>query len=143
MVDTAVRRRILVVEDEPGIARLLQRYLEAMGFDVHAESTGLAALAYVRVNRPDLILLDLRLPDLHGYEVCKELRRSHPSWELPILMLTSLDAPLDRVRGYAYGADAYVTKPFEPPELLPNINLLLGKMDSLDCAEPPDQIEPA
>ena len=119
--------RILIVEDEQSIATLLTRCLEMEGFDVHAETTGESALSYAAQHRPDLVILDLRLPDLHGYEVCKALRALYHSWTLPIVMLTGMDTPVDRLRGYAYGADAYLTKPFEPPALLPTITFLLSK----------------
>lgn len=119
--------RILIVEDEAAIASLLQQCLEREGFDIHVESCGASALSYAAEHRPDLVMLDLQLPDLHGYEVCKALRALYHAWTLPIIMLTGMDAPLDRLRGYAYGADAYLTKPFEPPALVPMILLLLGK----------------
>lgn len=119
--------RILIVEDEEAIANLLKQYLDKEGFDVHVEWCGASALTYAAEHRPDLVILDLQLPDLHGYEVCKALRALYHAWTLPIIMLTGMDAPLDRLRGYAYGADAYLTKPFEPPALLPMITLLLGK----------------
>ena len=122
-----VHPRILVVEDEESIAHLLTRCLEVEGFDVHAEFCGESALSYAAEHRPDLVILDLLLPDLHGYEVCKALRALYHSWTLPIVMLTGMDTPLDRLRGYAYGADAYLTKPFNPPAILPTITLLLGR----------------
>ena len=125
----SMRQRILVVEDEEPIARLLKRYLESVGFDVHNEASGAEALSYAAEHRPDLVILDLRLPDVHGYEVCKGLRRLYDSWVVPIMMLTGMDTPLDKLRGFAHGADAYLTKPFEPPALLPTIAFLLGKTE--------------
>jgi two-component system response regulator VicR len=130
MAETALRRRILVVEDEPAIARILESFLGDEGYDVHSELTGTGAMAYAAEHQPDMVILDLRLPDIHGYEVCKELRRRHEAWVMPIIMLTALDAPLDRLRGLAHGADAYLTKPFEPPALLPTIQFLLSKTES-------------
>ncbi len=128
MEETA-RQQILLVEDEEQIAQLLRRYLESVGFEVHSETRGAEAIKFAAEHRPDLVILDLQLPDIHGYDVCKELRKQYHSWTLPILMLTGMDAPMDQLRGYAHGADAYVTKPFEPPELLPTIALLLGKTE--------------
>ncbi len=122
-------QQILLVEDEERIAGLLKRYLESVGFDVHSETHGAEALKFAAEHQPDLVILDLQLPDIHGYDVCKALRKQYHSWTLPILMLTAMDAPMDQLRGYAHGADAYVTKPFEPPDLLPTIALLLGKTD--------------
>ena len=121
------RHRILVIEDEEAIARLLTRYLTAAGFEVHSESRGAEAVKCAKDQKPDLVILDLRLPDLDGHDVCKALRELYPPWDLPILMLTTLDSPGDRLRGLDCGADAYLTKPFEPPALLPTIALLLGK----------------
>ena len=131
-METDQRPRILVVEDEEQIAKLLTRYLTSVGFDAHSETFGESALRYAEEHHPRLVILDLRLPDMHGYEVCKQLRKLHHSWALPILMLTGMDAPIDKLRGFAYGADAYVTKPFEPPELLPLVSFLLGKHDPSD-----------
>ena len=127
-----LKPRILVVEDEEPIAKLLTGYLTSVGFEVHSETFGEAALRYAEEHQPRLVILDLRLPDIHGFEVCKQLRKHHHSWALPILMLTGLDAPVDKLRGFAYGADAYVTKPFEPPELLPLVSFLLGKTEAAD-----------
>ena len=129
MRDTVEHRQILLVEDDDAIARMLSGYLEGAGFDVHRESHGIDAVKFAVAHRPDLVILDLQLPDIHGYEVCKTLREYYHSWSLPILMLTGMDAPMDQLRGYAHGADAYITKPFEPPELLPTIALLLGKSE--------------
>ena len=129
MVAISTRQRILVVEDEEAIARLLKSYLESVGFDVHSETSGAEALSYAAEHRPDLVILDLRLPDIDGYEVCKGLRRLYESWVVPIMMLTGLDTPLDKLRGFGLGADAYLTKPFEPPALLPTIEFLLGKTE--------------
>ena len=127
-MDEKPRRSILVVEDEVGIGRLLAAYLESVGFEVHHETHGESALRYVSEHRPDLVILDLQLPDIHGYEVCHELRRLYNSWALPIMMLTSMDASIDKLRGFAHGADAYLTKPFEPPELLPTVTRLLSQL---------------
>lgn len=129
MPETTAHQQILLVEDDDAIARMLSGYLEGAGFDVHRESHGVDAVKFAVAHRPDLVILDLQLPDIHGYEVCKSLREHYHSWSMPILMLTGMDAPLDQLRGYAHGADAYMTKPFEPPELLPTIALLLGKSE--------------
>lgn len=126
-MDEWPRRRILVVDDEVAIGHLVAAYLESVGYEVHQETCGEEALRYVAEQRPDLVILDLRLPDLHGYDVCRELRRLYHSWALPIMILSGMDASLDKLRGFAHGADAYLTKPFEPPELLPTIARLLGQ----------------
>ena len=122
------RGHILVVEDEAALAQLLKWQLESGEFDVHVAHAGGAALQYAAEHRPDLVMLDLRLPDMHGYQVCRELRRLYHPWVVPILMLTGMDKPIDQLRGFAYGADAYMTKPYEPSELFKTISLLLGEM---------------
>ena len=97
------------------------------GYDAHAEHSGQAALAYAAEHRPDAVTLDVRLPDMSGYEVCQELRRLYHRWDVPIVMVTAMDRPMDELRGLAHGADAYMTKPFEFSELLRTLSLLLGR----------------
>ena len=121
------RARILIVEDEEAMSRLLKALLELSSYEVHVESSGAAALNYAAEQQPDLVILDLRLPDINGYEVCRKLRQFSNSWSMPILMLTGMDKPADQLRGFAFGADAYLTKPCDPPELLKAVNLLLGQ----------------
>lgn len=126
-MEAASRSKILFIEDEEAVARLFQTYLELSGYEVHVESQGALAVEYASEHRPDLVLLDLRLPDIDGYEVCRELRDRYPAWQVPIIMLTGMDTSADRARGIAYGADAYLTKPVEPPALLPVIERLLNR----------------
>lgn len=121
------RQEILVVEDDHGVAELLRRGLGSLGFAAHTESYGKTALSYAAEHRPDLVILDLKLPDLDGYQVCKELRQLYHRWDVPILMLTGMDQPSAQLRGFAHGADAYLTKPFDMMELLRTILLLLGQ----------------
>ena len=134
------RKRILVVEDETPILRILQRYLESAGFEVHGETRGAQAIRYAAAHKPDLVILDLRLPDVHGIQVCERLRMRYQLWMMPIMMLTALDSTQDREQGLAAGADAYLTKPFELPALLPVIESLLGKIDPSVAPPPPDPI---
>ena len=129
-MDSISRKSILVVEDEEALARFLRWELESAGFDVQTETCGRGALDYAAEHRPDLVILDLRLPDIHGYQVCRELRRLYHPWAVPVLMLTAMDKPIDQLRGFAYGADAYMTKPYEPAELFKTISLLMGEMTS-------------
>ena len=117
---------ILIVEDDQKVANIMKSHLEFVGFEVHAESRGTAALTYAAEHRPALVILDIKLPDLDGNEVCKELRKLYHRWDVPILMLTAMDAPSAQLRGFAHGADAYLTKPYEARELLGTIALLLG-----------------
>ena len=121
------QKRILVVEDDEPLAQLLKLKLESEGFMVHAVTRGMAALNYAADQPIDLVILDLKLPDVSGYEVAKELRKLYHPWVLPLLMLTGLEKPADQLRGFAHGADAYLTKPYEPDELMKTIALLLGE----------------
>lgn len=120
-------RKILVVEDEEPLARFLKWELESAGFQVQTALRGKEGLRCAAEQRPDLVVLDLRLPDMHGYDVCRELRRLYHPWALPVLMLTAMDRPIDQLRGFAFGADAYLVKPYEPTELLQAIETLLEK----------------
>lgn len=122
------RKRILVVEDDEHLANSLRRILEFEGFEVAVQSSGALALSQAAERPPDLVVLDLKLPDLHGYEVCRELRKLFHSWVVPVVMLTGMDRPIDQLRGFAYGADAYLTKPCSAEELLKTIRLLLGEL---------------
>ena len=120
------QKELLVVEDDPAVARVVQQRLQQAGFTVHAESSGTSALVYAAEHQPDLVILDVRLPDLSGYEVCKRLRALCHPWSVPVLMLTGMDRPSDQLRGFAFGADAYLTKPYEATELLKTVRLLVG-----------------
>jgi len=125
---TTAHKRVLVIEDDEPLARNLKQLLESEGFEVQTEPSGTVALSYAAECRPDLVILDLRLPDLHGFQVCQELRKIYHPWVVPILMLTAMDKPIDQLRGFAYGADAYLTKPCEFAELMKTVRLLLGQM---------------
>ena len=120
------RHRILLVEDDEMMVRLLRSVLEISGYDVSVVRCGATALACAADSQPSLVILDLGLPDMNGYEVSRKLRHSFTPWAMPILMLTGMDKPVDQLRGFASGADAYLTKPCDPPELLNTIALLLG-----------------
>jgi DNA-binding response OmpR family regulator len=117
--------RILVVEDDPAILRGLADNLRCEGYEVQQAADGEAALRLAREGRPDLIILDLMLPRLSGYEVCTKLR-AHGA-DTPILMLTARGDEADRVVGLDMGADDYVTKPFSVRELLARVRALLRR----------------
>ncbi len=123
-------RSILIVEDEEKIARFMSSRLELAGYAVSSETRGRTALESAAQRPPDLVILDLRLPDIAGFEVCRELRRTHPSWGLAVLIVSALDQPIDKLRGFAYGADAYLTKPFDMTELLDTVTQLLNQRPS-------------
>lgn len=121
-----VARRVLVVDDEAGIRRVLRAFLEAEGFDVTEAATGRAALDEVRSGHPDLVLLDVMLPDLDGFEV---LRRIRATSQVGVIMLTARAEEVDTLVGLAVGADDYVTKPFSPRELVLRVQSLLRRVD--------------
>ncbi|MBI3319108.1 MAG: response regulator [Candidatus Omnitrophica bacterium] len=122
------QKRILIVEDDEPLAHLMKMKLESDGgFAVHVETRGNSALSYAAGHPLDLVILDLKLPDVSGYDVAKHLRKLYHPWVLPVLMLTGLDKPIDQLRGFAFGADAYLTKPYEPDELMKTIQLLCGE----------------
>jgi DNA-binding response OmpR family regulator len=126
------RKRILVVEDEPDIARGLRDALEFEGFEVQAVGTGKEGLELVRQSTPDLVILDLMLPDLNGFVVCEQVRASHPT--LPIIMLTARSQEADKIRGLEVGADDYVTKPFSVGELVARIGAIFRRLQRTAAA---------
>jgi two-component system alkaline phosphatase synthesis response regulator PhoP len=115
---------ILVVEDESSIASFVALYLKNAGYAVKTAATGGDALAQVALERPELVVLDLMLPDIDGIEVCKRIRQSS---DLPILMLTARDEDIDKIIGLEVGADDYLTKPFNPRELVARIRSILRR----------------
>src|SRR5919109_3690562 len=127
-------RTILVVEDEPTLRETLSDALEADGFRVVAAADGREALARFRAERPDLVLLDLMLPELGGIEVTRIIRQESG---VPIVMLTAKDSELDKVVGLELGADDYVTKPFSLRELSARIRALFRRSETLAAESPP------
>ena len=119
--------QLLLVEDEPDVASFVRQGLDEEGYDVGWVQEGRRALEYTQQQRVDLVLLDIRLPDLSGIDVCERLRLHQP--DLPIMMLTALDAVEDRVKGLRAGADDYLPKPFAFDELLARIEALLRRVD--------------
>jgi two-component system alkaline phosphatase synthesis response regulator PhoP len=122
-----MKKLILLIEDEPDIVRLLTHYLEKDGFAVEAASTGPQGLAAIRRRKPAAVLLDLMLPDLDGYEICKRVRSDPATAQVPIIMLTAKGDETARVVGLELGADDYVTKPFSPKEVLARLRALLRR----------------
>ena len=119
--------KILVVDDEPDAVELIRFNLSAAGFEVVTAEDGEEALKRARATAPDLILLDIMLPEVDGLEVCKILRRDPATSAIPIIMLTAKAAEIDRVLGLELGADDYVTKPFSPRELVLRIKGMLRR----------------
>ena len=116
--------RVLVVEDDKNIATLLEKYLTRDGFRVELAHDGVSALKFVQQYRPVLVILDLMLPILDGWDVCRCIREES---EVPILMLTALDQEADRIRGFSMGVDDYVVKPFSPREVVERVKAILRR----------------
>ena len=120
-----MKQKILIADDEPDAIELVAFNLKAAGYEVITASDGEQALKKARSGLPNLIVLDLMLPEIDGLEVCRILRRDAATRAIPILMLTAKAAEIDRVLGLELGADDYVTKPFSPRELVLRIKRLL------------------
>ncbi len=118
---------VLIVEDEPDIRQLIAHHLEREGFRCRQVATGPEALRAVRASAPDLIVLDLMLPEVGGLEVCRRLRGDAATAAIPIIMLTAKSDEVDRVVGLELGADDYVAKPFSPKELVARVRAVLRR----------------
>ena len=119
--------KILVVDDEHNIIELARLYLEQEGYEVEEASTGQEALEKRSTSKPDMIILDLMLPDIDGFEVCREIRAKS---DVPILMLTARKEDVDKIVGLELGADDYFTKPFNPRELVARVKAILRRYQS-------------
>jgi two-component system phosphate regulon response regulator PhoB len=120
-------KTILIVEDDPLISEMVATYLEADGFQVICAPDGATGLDAAVSQHPDLILLDLMLPEISGREICRNLRRNQATSEIPIIMMTSCSDEIDRVIGFEIGADDYVVKPFSVRELSLRIQAVLRR----------------
>ena len=120
--------RVLIVDDDPDIQRLVSYNLTQAGYEVATAETGRKALESVQKHPPDLIILDLMLPDVDGIEVCRTLRQRESSRRIPIVMLTARGEEIDRVIGFELGADDYVMKPFSPRELVLRVKSIFRRM---------------
>jgi DNA-binding response OmpR family regulator len=121
------KNKILVVDDEEKIVRIVKAYLEREGYTVVAAYDGKAALAMARTESPDLVLLDLMLPHVSGWDVCRSLRAGS---NVPIIMLTARDEDTDKIVGLELGADDYITKPFNPRELVARVRAVLRRAET-------------
>ncbi len=119
-------KKILVVDDEKQIVDIVKAYLEREGYRVIVAYDGKAAIDFARRDRPDLIVLDLMLPEISGWDVCRTLRNNSG---VPIIMLTARDETTDKIVGLELGADDYVTKPFDPKELVSRVRAVLRRYE--------------
>lgn len=119
-------KKILVVDDEKRIVEIVKAYLERDGYQVIAAYNGRTALDMARKEHPDLVVLDLMLPEVSGWDVCRALRKDS---DIPVIMLTARDDITDKIVGLELGADDYVTKPFDPKELVSRVRAVLRRYD--------------
>jgi two-component system, OmpR family, alkaline phosphatase synthesis response regulator PhoP len=121
-------KKILVVDDEPKISQLVKDYLERAGYSVSVAQDGRTALSHARTDKPDLIVLDLGLPQMDGLDFTREFRKTSNA---PIIMLTARSEESDKLIGLELGADDYITKPFSPKELVARTRVIFRRMDSI------------
>ena len=126
------KEKILVVDDEKNICDLLRMYLEKEGYSVVMAHNGVDAVSMFNSENPDLVLLDIMLPQLDGWQVCREIRKTS---EKPIIMLTAKDEVFDKVLGLELGADDYVTKPFDTKEIIARIKAVLRRTSAVKEAD--------
>ncbi len=129
------KQRIVIIEDDPAILDLIRYNLEKNGFLVEGFANGYEGLEYLLKNQAHLLILDLMLPDIDGFEICKEIRARTETKNLPIIMLTARGEEVDRVLGLELGADDYIIKPFSPRELIARIKAVLRRTTSEETNE--------
>ena len=125
-------KHILVVEDEPDTAELLEFHLENAGYKVTIAEDGYEALKKIHKLRPDLLILDLMIPEIDGFEVCRLIRKDPANESLPVMMCTAKSDETSKIQGLDFGADDYVTKPFSPREVVLRVKNLLKRSDSVN-----------
>jgi len=135
-IDETRTRNIVIVEDDEDIAESIRYNLEREGFRVRVAATGEEALNLIFDRPPSLILLDLNLPHMSGFEMCRRLRAEAPTARVPILILTARTDEADKVLGLNIGADDYITKPFGMRELVARVNAVLRRADGVDTDRP-------
>lgn len=121
------QKHVIIVDDEPDIIELVTLHLNKSGYRVRSFENGSSALDYIQQNPPDLIILDLMLPDYDGLELCKMLKKDDKYSSIPVIMLTARNEEMDKVLGLEIGADDYVIKPFSPRELIARIKAVLRR----------------
>jgi len=129
MADTEMKRRVLIVEDEDNIAIALDYLLTREGYDHDRIANGAEAVARIRATLPDLVLLDVMLPEVSGYEICQNVRADPALNGVKILMMTARGSAMERRKGLALGADGFIAKPFELKELRAEVQRLLASRD--------------
>lgn len=136
--ETAPRKRILVVEDEDNIAIALDYLMTREGYEQERIATGAGAVERIRASRPDLVLLDVMLPEVSGYEICQQVRLDPALASVKILMMTARGSAMERRKGLAMGADGFISKPFELKALRAEVRRLLAGEPLPGAGEEPD-----
>lgn len=124
---TIARGRILIVDDAPFNLRLLTAMLQDDGYEVRQAISGKFALQVVPIINPDLILLDINMPEMDGYEVCRILKQMPEAKDIPVIFISALDGALDKEKAFAVGGLDYITKPFQLKDILSRIEMQLGQ----------------
>lgn len=127
---TSAQKKILIVDDEKDLVSLVALHMRTAGYEVFVANDGWAAIDMCKRNKPDLVILDLMLPKLSGWEVCRRLREDDSTKDIAVLMLSARGETDDKIRGFDAGADDYVTKPFSPRELVARVKRVLERSDS-------------
>jgi two-component system alkaline phosphatase synthesis response regulator PhoP len=133
-VNAVAKGKILVVDDEIYIVHILDFSLGIEGYEVMTALDGEQALAKVSQEKPDLIVLDIMMPKLDGYETCKALKSNPGTKDIPVILLSAKGRNVDQKVGFEVGADDYITKPFSPRKLVERINAILGQTSRQDAA---------
>jgi twitching motility two-component system response regulator PilH len=121
--------KVLIVDDSQTLRHMLSDLLEENGMQVVAATNGLEAKEYIQASAPDLVITDLIMPEMNGYELCRWMKNEPSTQKIPVLICSTKSEEFDRYWGMKQGADAYITKPFHPPELLKTVRQLLkGRM---------------
>jgi DNA-binding NarL/FixJ family response regulator len=131
--------QLLLVDDEPGLREAVQAYLEDSGFEVAVASNAMEGLALAQQKLPDLVITDIMMPQVDGYEFLKQLREDPQFKTLPVVFLTARGMTVDRIQGYNAGCDAYLSKPFDPDELVAIVTNLLERQRNLQTASETDE----
>jgi len=131
-----VPAKVLIVDDEVDLVRLVRYNLEKEGFSVSTAYNGKGAMAQIKEHQPDLLILDLMLPDISGIKLCQQIKLDDRLGHLPVIMLTARSSETDRVSGFEAGADDYVVKPFSPKELVLRVKAMLGRTLQAKPPEP-------
>lgn len=124
------KRKILIVDDEKELVKLITFHMTIAGYDVLSANSGIEALEICEHQRPDLIILDIMLPRIDGWEVCRRLRQNPHTSNIPIIMLSALSEVDDKLKGFDLGTDDYVTKPFSPRELVVRVKRVLARSEN-------------